>query len=222
MDASSSIQPRLTGGFVVDINDLNAITCNYMKKKVYLAALGLAASISVHATSFTLNGTAINNAPGINDDIGNTAVWLVNDSGAFSAANFATLDFGLSLSTGQLLNGYEIAGTNSVVGGGGNEFVFGIGLIDVTADASDGFGLLVFDNSTTDTQAGDSYTIYSDSSWFLPSAGSSITFGGSSQPDTLTGGGVAGFVNAVPEPSSAAVLIGTVALGFVATRRRKA
>lgn len=190
-----------------------------MKKIVQTTLVGLLASLTVHAASFTLNGTAINNALAIDEDIGNTVVWLVNDGGVFDGSTFTSLDSDLSLATGGTLSSYEIAGSNAVIGGSGSEFIFGIGSITVTADAGDGFGLLVFDSSTTSTQAGDSFTIFTDASWVLPAAGASVTFGGDAQPNTLTSGGLAGTV--VPEPSACALISGVLGLGWVMLRRRK-
>lgn len=191
-----------------------------MKK---LTALLIASAITAStsfATSFSLNGTGVFNAPSLQGyNIGDKGIWVVNGGGggAFSEAAFAALSSGLSFTVGQSLGGYEIAGVSSVSGNPSTSFriLGGPGSIDVTASAGDGFGVIVFDNSTTATVAGDTYTIYSDSSWVLPAAGASITFGGTDQPARLATGGTT-----VPEPSAYALLGGLFALTCVMLRRR--
>ena len=190
-----------------------------MKKLLSLfAAAMLTASIS-QATSFTLNGTAINNAPGLND-IDDVTVWVINSGGsAFDSSSFGSLPAGISFTDGGSINGYEIAVSSSIIGADESRFVFGPGTIEVTANPGNAFGALVFDSSTNETAAGDSYSVFSDSSWVLPASGATITFGATDQPNTLSADGFTSTV--VPEPSTYAVLAGLCALSFVIVRRRR-
>ena len=191
-----------------------------MKKLIALLIVGAISASASFAANFTLNGSAVFNPTSLSGyDTGDTSVWVVNGGGggAFDVAGLQSLDAALSLSTGSI-GGYEIAGSNTVTGGGSFRIVGGIGAISVSASVGDAFGLLVFDSSTTSTVGGDAYTIYTDSTWVLPAAGASITFGGTAQPAQITAGGVASTV--VPEPSAYALLGGLFALTCVMLRRR--
>ena len=190
-----------------------------MKNLVTLLLLGAISASTSFASSFTLNGTAVNNAANLAPyNTGDTAVWVVNGggAGAFSVAALENLAAGISLATSGSLGGYEIAGSNGLVEGGPSKFVFGISSVDVTASAGDAFGLIVFNNSIGTTIASDTYTIFTDATWVLPSVGGSTTFGTS--PLTLTSGGTNSSV--VTEPSAYALLSGFLALSWVMVRRR--
>jgi hypothetical protein len=191
-----------------------------MKKLIVLLIAGAISASASFGASFSLNGSAVFNPASLSGyDTGDTSVWVVNGGGggAFDVAGLQSLNSALSLSTGSI-GGYEIAGSNTVTGGGSFRIVGGIGAINVSASVGDAFGLLVFNSSTASTVGGDGYTIYTDASWVLPAAGASITFGGSAQPAQITSGGTASTV--VPEPSSYALLGGLLALGCVMLRRR--
>lgn len=193
-----------------------------MKKLIALLIAGAISASASFAANFTLNGSALFNPTSLSGyDTGDTSVWVVNGGGggAFDVAALESLNL-TSLTTGASLgtSSYEIAGSNTVTGGGSFRIVGGIGAISVTASVGDAFGLLVFNSSTTSTVASDGYTIYTDSTWVLPAAGASITFGGAAQPAQITAGGVASTV--VPEPSAYALLGGLFALTCVMLRRR--
>ena len=193
-----------------------------MKKLIVLLIAGAISASASFGASFTLNGSAVFNPASLSGyDTGDTSVWVVNGggNGAFDVAGLENLNASLSLTTGTL-GGYEIAGANSVTGGGSFRIVGGIGAINVSASAGDTFGLLVFNTSTTSTVGGDGYTIYTDSSWVLPAAGASITFGQQNQPTQLSGATVGLASTVVPEPSAYALLGGLLALGCVMLRRR--
>ena len=192
-----------------------------MKKLTALLIAGAISASASFAANFTLNGSAVFNPTSLSGyDIGDKAVWVVNGGGggAFDVAGLSILDAALSLTTGASIGGYEIAGSNTVTGGGSFRIVGGIGAISVSASVGDAFGLLVFDSSTTSTVGGDAYTIYTDSTWVLPAAGASITFGGTAQPAQITAGGVT--TQVVPEASAYALLGGLFALTCVMLRRR--
>ena len=193
-----------------------------MKKLVALLIAGALSASTSFAASFTLNGSAVSSSALGDYAVGDTIVYVVagGGGGAFSTAGLESLTSALSLAVGESLGGYEIAFTSTTVGGGGSTFAFG-GTLNATASAGDAFGLLVFDSSTTSTTASDSYTIFNDSSWVLPAAGGSFTFGGSNQPISITSGGTTSSVaGAVPEPSSYALFGGLFALTCVMLRRR--
>jgi hypothetical protein len=192
-----------------------------MEKLLALLIAGAISASASFAASFTLNGTALLNPSSLSGyGTGDTAVWVVNGGGggAFDIAALQSLNSALSLSTGSSIGGYEVAGSNTVTGGGSLRIVGGIGSIDVSASIGDAFGLLVFDSSTTETAAEDGYTIYTDPTWVLPAGGASITFNEADQPLQLTAGGTASSV--VPEPSAYALLVSLLALGCVMIRRR--
>jgi hypothetical protein len=172
--------------------------------------------------SVTISGTALNNSPGINT--GETYVWLVDlDGSAFSTGSLASLDNGLTITSSATYSGFSVVGSGTVDDLFGNPFV-GSGLsIDLTGgiDAGDSFGLLVFDNSSTAAIPSDTYNIFTDATWVLPSEGSTSTYGGALA--TIGSGGSvagAGSVTAVPEPSAYAMLSGLLALSWVMVRRR--
>ena len=191
-----------------------------MKKLTALLIAGAMTASTSFAASFALNGTSVFNAASLqNYDVGDKGIWVVNSGGggAFSEAVLSALSSGLSFNVGESLGGYEIVGSTSVSGNPSTSFriLSGPGTFEITASAGDAFGVLVFDNSTVSTIGGDTYTIYNDSSWVLPAAGASITFGATDQPARLAVGGTT-----VPEPSAYALLGGLLALTCVMLRRR--
>ena len=189
-----------------------------MKKTITFLALSLSLITASHATTF-LSGDAITALTA--GDAGKIGVYVVSKDGS---AFPTSLTDGLSLSDSATYGAsFEFINTNTAVDffgvslASGGTVTYGGGV-----DAGDSFGIILFDNSTTDTLAGDTYRIYTDASWILPAdTGASLSFGDAFAAVSGGANTGSGSVAAVPEPSTFAALAGFLALGCVALRRRK-
>ena len=183
-----------------------------MKIKSLIAGLLLSA-VAANA-SVTMSGAALLNA----DLTGySTGVYVSSDSGSFTESLMADLVAGISLTAGTTIGDYTILGTGAVNAAGPNTVVMAGVTYNLGGNVATNneIGVLVFDNSTTETVAGDAYSIYTNG-WLTPADGAN---------SPLTGGGPYGGAAAltssvVPEPSAYALLGGLLALGCVMLRRR--
>lgn len=147
------------------------------------------------------------------------------DGSAFSTSELLFVDAGLSITDSSTYAGFSVIGSGAVESVFGNPFVGSNLNFDLNdgIDAGDSFGILVFDNSTT--MASDTFSIFTDASWLLPSDGSTVTFGLSGN-DILqirpgSGSVEVGSISPVPEPSTFALFLASLIMGFVVVRRSR-
>jgi hypothetical protein len=184
-----------------------------MKIKLLITALILG-TVTANA-SITMSGAALLNA---NMTGFSTGVFVSSNSGSFDTSIVEDLVAGITLTAGTDVSGYTILGTGSVNAAGPTNSVLLAGVtynLGGSVGTGNEIGVLVFDNSTTTTVAGDAYQIYTNS-WTVPADGANAT---------LTGGGpftgaAAATSSVVPEPSAYALLGGLFALTCVMLRRR--
>ena len=192
--------------------------------KKFISTLALTAlSVSAAQATVTLSGTALLNAPGLVLDQ-EFAVLVDNDGLGFGTltslgAGLSTTDSATYGANFSWVSGGDVTPLSSFSVATVNESItLGSGI-----DASDSFALLVFAASDGTTTASDSFAIWTDVSWLLPSEGAVSTFGGSGVLSQLSDAAdFGGSVSAVPEPSTFAALAGLCALGAVMVRRRRA
>ena len=188
--------------------------------KLFLPALfALAAS---NLSALGISGTAVQNASPL---VGGNGSFLLVDTGG-DGIDFNASSLGVSLSVGSTIGNDYVAGYNEVNTGfgvslpGNANFTIG----DGGTSNNDSFYILFFDVATTSnytTAGGENFGTLDDASWNIgANNGASLQYGSAGTLAQFSTLSLTGTV--VPEPSSAAVLIGAVALGFVATRRRKA
>ncbi len=194
--------------------------------KKLLTTLGLAAlSVTAAKATVTLNGIAFLNAPAI--ALNDVAYFIVdiNNTG-FTSISFTP---GESLTTVASYGDYALLGsktatalsTNITLSGAFSGVALSNGV-----SVGDRFAAVVFSNSTTTALSGDTYTIWTDPTWVIPADGSTLSYQASptgsnfKQLGTTSSAVITGTV--VPEPSAFAALAGLAALGFAASRRRRA
>jgi len=190
-------------------------------KQLSLICLGVA-SASILNAAIGISGTSLNGATSL--AAGDVGVYVISDGTAFSSVSIATganiLD---SASYGA---GFTVLGSNTATSFGGTFLGSGHGTDISFANAS--FAVFVFEASTTTAIDNDSYNVWTDSSWTLPTVdGNTFSFAADptgTEIQQLNGastfGGTVGA--AVPEPSTFAALTGLCALGAVMVRRRRA
>lgn len=204
---------------------------NYVK---VLASLSVFSACVSSYGAVSLSGTAFLNVPGIS--VGDVAVFVIDNGNTNTASGFAGIQAGESLTSGLTYgNGdftvltptREFAALSTFVRLDGT--YLGIS-INSTVTPGDRFYVVVFSNSTTTAIAGDTYTVWNDPTWIIPADGNTVTYAAAptgTQLRQLGASSVAAFTGVVagapiPEPSTAAALGGLIALGAVATRRRRA
>jgi len=191
-----------------------------MKKITKLLATLLVAASSASA-SVTISGTSIVSTEIFGDTIG---VYVASTSSTFDVSKFTGDDkiaAGTSLAAGEDLLGYTILGT-ATIGPAGTMGALVSGVTyNLSANVATGneIGILVFENSSTTAIAPDTYTIWANG-YTVPADGANLSWTGTGAPymGASAGSGTVG----VPEPSSAALLAGMLALGSVMLRRRAA
>ncbi len=208
-----------------------------MKKTVSLFA-ALALSVTAAKASISLGGNAFNNAPGIS--AGDVAYFIVDINGTgFSSLSNASVPFSVGESLASvsafgsgnyafLPNNADVTGKKTATLLGSTVLLSG-GFASVALangiSTGDAFAAVVFSNSTTTALANDTYTVWTDPTWVIPADGSSLTFSTTSGAalKAITSTATATFTGSiVPEPSAFAALAGLAALGFAASRRRRA
>jgi hypothetical protein len=185
-----------------------------MKIKSLIAGLLLSA-VAANA-SITISGTSIFSA-----DLNGftTGVYLASNSGAFDESIvYYNLVVDISLTAGNAIGDYTILGTGAVnPAGTGSALVSGV-TYNLGGNVATGneIGVLVFENSTASTVAGDKYQIYTND-WVVAADGSNLSLTGTGAPfqGAAVGSGII-----MPEPSSYALLGGLLALSCVMLRRR--
>ena len=166
--------------------------------------------------SITFEGTALLNS---DIDAGQVGVFISSDSGNFDESLFNSIDAGLSFTQYTDWNNYTVLGSNIVQASAAKGALqTGDFTIDLGGNVQTGneLGVLVFTASKTQTEAGDTFQIYTDD-WLIPTDGSNTYYTGSFQPFT---GDAASTGVVVPEPSASAFLVGALGLGFVLFRRK--
>jgi hypothetical protein len=180
----------------------------------------LISSPAIGFGSITFNGTALNNVPGLN--VGDVGVYLVDtDGSAFSVEDLTLLTAGLSITDSATYPGFHVIGsatagsvfTSTTLGSG---FTFDLGIVS----NGDSFGILVFSNSTATTLISDSFNLYTNASWLIPSDPASRQFG-STYPNLGSSDSITASGSVVPEPSTYAALAGLFVLSFAMVRRRR-
>lgn len=186
-------------------------------KLLFTIASFLIASLA-HA-NVVISGTALQGATGVAD--GDTGFFIVaTDADSFGSISF-NQDADLSLGSSYLGGDFEVIGSSvaftsfgSVRMGTGYDFALAGGI-----SVDDPFAYVVFGESSSTANAGDTYNIFTSGNWVLPSDGSTIT--ANTEYTQITGApSFSGTV--VPEPSTYAALSGCLALAWVMLRRRRA
>jgi hypothetical protein len=189
-----------------------------MKIKSLLA--GLLLSGAVANASITLSGTSIFSA-----DLNglSTGVYVASTSSVFNVSLFdfsESLDYEISFTEGSVFNGYTVLGSASINAAGGSSALVSGVTYNLGGNVATGnaIGVLAFANSTTETIAGDTFSIFTGG-WVVPADGANLGLTGSPSP-SFAGATGAGSVIPVPEPSAYALLGGLFALTCVMLRRR--
>lgn len=189
--------------------------------KKLLLSLSLLAAAGVSYASITISGTSL-----FSSDIADytTGVYISASSSTFAEGDFASIDAGLSFTTGTAWslggNTYTVLGSNSIItNSGSGVFSSGSATYDLSTDVATGneIGMLVFLASSGSTSSGDTFRIYTGD-WLVPADGTNQGVTGSTAPYT---GAAAGAGTVVPEPSTYAMIAGMLALGYVMVRRRR-
>ena len=188
---------------------------------MYIKSLiaGLLLSSVVANASITISGTSIVSSGlfGLS-----TGVVVVSNSATFDVSLFnfdQSLEAGVSFTQGSSFNGYTVLG-NLPINNGGTNGILGSGTtynLGTGVATGNEIGILAFAASTTETNIGDTFSIFTGG-WTVPADGANLTLTGTGAP-SFAGATGAGSV-AVPEPSSYALLGGLLALGCVMLRRR--
>lgn len=207
--------------------------------KKLIAALSIAVSVTVAQATVSFTGVAFLNVPGI--AVGDVGIFLIDttDTGSTGfdvwSPTLNSIAEGANLSSPATYGdgGYVLMGTKTAAAAGANiTLPGGIAGIPLSNGVGQGdrFAIVTFDSSTTVAIAGDTFKIWTDPTWIIPADGSTLGFQGSvttgikqlgaSATPVATGSVIS--AAPVPEPSSFAALAGLIAVGFAATRRRRA
>ena len=188
-----------------------------MKIKSLLAGLILTSAVA--SASITISGTSILSA-----DLNNlgTGVYIASSTNAFDIDLFdfsGSLDSGLSFAAGSTFNGYTVLGSASINPAGAQSALVSGVTYNLGGNVATGnaIGVLAFASSTSETIAGDSFSIFTGG-WVVPADGANLGLTGSPLPSFLGASGTGSV--AVPEPSAYALLGGLFALTCVMLRRR--
>ena len=184
-------------------------------KTIATVILSAFAALAANA-SITFSGTTLLNTDILENQAG---VFITSDSGTFDESLFISIDAGLSFAQYADWNNYTVLGSNTVAAAGPNGVLQTGGItFDLGGNVQTGneVAVLVFSSSTTQTEAGDSFLIYTDD-WLIPSDSANQGVTGSASPFT---GAFAGSGTVVPEPSAYAFLAGAFGLGLVLFRRK--
>lgn len=200
-----------------------------MKKTVLSLIAGLGASVCTFGTvSFNFGDLTLGNSSGVGTE-GMPVAIIVNTDGATSL-NFGSYDpFNYTVSgqfltvAGQATDDWYVFGGSGITAtqpGGGPiaaGLVGSITSVDFTnLTAGDDYGLIWFPSASS--VAGSSYGGYENALFTMPADGNTFT-AGASLPSTVQSADYT--FAAVPEPSTYAMMLGALALGFVAYRRRR-
>jgi hypothetical protein len=192
----------------------------------FVLAVSLAA-VSTVSASVTFTGVSVRNGVGI--AAGDRAIFIVDQANiGFNAVSMlagnsitASASFGSGFTVVGDVTASTVFGSTNV--GSPAPFNLGGGV-----DTGDRFAVVVFSQSTTSAIAGDSYTIWTDPTWVIPADSATVGFANPANGGFLQlSGTTANFSkivqgSVIPEPSSFAALAGLVAVGFAASRRRRA
>lgn len=188
--------------------------------KIKSLIVGLLLSAVAANASVTISGTSIFSA-----DLNGltTGVYVASSSNAFDVSLFdfsESLDSGVSFASGSTFNGYTVLGSASINAAGGSSALVSGVTYNLGGNVATGnaIGVLAFASSTTETIAGDSFSIFTGG-WVVPADGANLGLTGGPSPSFGASTG-AGSVVAVPEPSAYALLGGLFALTCVMLRRR--
>ncbi len=205
---------------------------NNIKKIGLIASFATVASLAQAA--LTTTGTAFSNAVGISaGDVG-VLIFDNNNTGNFTTTfNGFNFTVGASITANATYGDFTVAlGTSKTATAPTQTLTTLSGAfsnVQLTngVDIGDKFAFVVFQNSTTTILAGDTYTVWTHSSWVVPPDGNysfaasptgsnfqQVTAANSANLKVFTG-------TVVPEPSAFAALAGIAALGFAASRRRR-
>ena len=195
-----------------------------MKSLLFVVGTLLLASSVYSQTNISFGGQAVQSAPGLTND--QTGVLLV-DFGGLGFDSLDSLEAGLSTTDSAtygsgfyVLTDHTVAPflTETSLSGAVDTFVLG----DEPFSAGDSFAYLVYTPTSpspyTTTSLGDSFAIWTDPSWTVPTATGGYSFG--SDFDTLSDS--ADFSGTViPESSAYATIFGLLGLGYAVFCRRR-
>jgi hypothetical protein len=189
--------------------------------KVILGSLLIA---TIASANVTFNGTALLNTPGL--AAGDVGILLVDNSN--SGFSSISIRAGSSLTSSSTYGDFSAltSGTASTIFGGTSlALPLSNYSLPSVANTGDKFAILVFSTSLTTAIGGDTYKIWTDSSWVIPADGSTTSFQitpANGFFTTLTSASsFNGTVSAIPEPATYAALFGLGVLGMAAFRRRR-
>jgi hypothetical protein len=211
------------------------------KLKIAVTSLVSLAAGLVAQASVQFSGAALLKVPNISSgdvsyliiDENNTGfgnVGSINPSTSTFVAGSVYETTALTVGSDNLGSNFTIVGTKTATGTTTISVLGSYAGIQLTGgvDAGDKFAIIVFENSTTSAVASDTYRIFTDPTWVVPSDGFTITFSNTTAGSfaqlgtTATPAFTKTVVSAVPEPSTYAALAGVAVLGLAALRRRRA
>jgi len=193
-----------------------------LRNLVTTAAIGLLISTSSYAT-VTLTGTALKSVTGLTAN-GQIGVYVIDNNNT-GFGSFNLLSGNSITSSASYGANFTVVGsvTSSTFGGIniGSPAAFALGN---GVDAGDHFAIVLFTTSTTNAIAGDTYRIWTDPTWVLPSDSSTVQFTVALKQLTSTDSPASTktvATSAVPEPSTYAAIAGLIVLGLTASKRRR-
>jgi hypothetical protein len=138
--------------------------------------LGFAFSCHLLSGASTITGPSIVGSPGLLS--GKTGVYVVSNDGS-PLSGVDSLEAGVPFQIGQSFQG----GSFTIIGSAVTNLLFGntvflpSGLtVDEAALGGLSFGVLVFDTSSSETLAGDSFQVWTDPSWVIPTSSGTYSF----------------------------------------------
>lgn len=202
-------------------------------KTSLVAAAVIFGGASIGQSAVTLSGTAFLNAPGI--AVGDIAVFIIDEANTNLSASFAGITAGESLTSASTFgNGDFTVLSPTKTFTQLSTFIRLDGTynnIPLAGDVSSGDRIyaVVFSTSTDTAVAGDTYTVWTDPTWIVPSDGATVTFASAptgSQFRQFTSTSTPVFIgtvtgSAIPEPASYALFAGLGFLSFAACKRRR-
>ncbi len=201
-----------------------------LHKVLALSAI-LAAGTSGYA-AVTISGTAFLNAPGI--AVGDIAVFLIDEANSNTPSAFSGIIEGESITSAATYGNGDFTVLSPTKSFSAlSTFIRLDGTysgIPLSGDVGTGDKVyaVVFSTSTGSALVGDTYTVWTDPTWVLPSDGFTVTYasnptGTNFRQFTASSTPVfTGVVAAIPEPSAFAAFAGFAVLGLAASRRRRA